>query len=290
VGDLSSHLGRASATGIPDEDGPRPSRVEYMGRKAVLLANDEGPAVVETVGGMMPEFGLRRGRGVLNAHWASGLPRTTPARRSRPTGTAPTWIGEAPVPSSRGDFPLQARASAQAAYRRRDRATRRTAGPPTRSGRWRGSVSRKAPAQPGRASRCAAPRRPCRLPGPAATFVLPGQPAYFTVMRNRQRQRGVAADLNVARHKHSRRSLPARPAAASSCARNVSCLAAPSGTRVRRHRHLVQGRRVLQPRHQRRSAPAGPSISASCPGMVGLDGLRHRSRTSAPGARLGAAW
>ena len=45
------------------------SRAEYMGRKAVLLANDEVQALVETVGGMMPEFGLRRGRGVLNAHW-----------------------------------------------------------------------------------------------------------------------------------------------------------------------------------------------------------------------------
>ncbi|HZF34214.1 MAG TPA: hypothetical protein VE914_10465, partial [Candidatus Angelobacter sp.] len=45
------------------------SRVEYMGRKAVFLANDEVQALVETVGGMMPEFGLRRGRGVLNAHW-----------------------------------------------------------------------------------------------------------------------------------------------------------------------------------------------------------------------------
>ena len=40
------------------------SRVEYMGRKAVFLANDEVQALVETVGGMMPEFGLRRGRGV----------------------------------------------------------------------------------------------------------------------------------------------------------------------------------------------------------------------------------
>jgi len=45
------------------------SRVEYIGRKAVLFANDEVQALVETVGGMMPEFGLRRGRGVLNAHW-----------------------------------------------------------------------------------------------------------------------------------------------------------------------------------------------------------------------------
>src|SRR5205823_13465537 len=60
--------GAPAPRGIPMKTA-KASRVEYMGRKAVLFANDEVQALVETVGGMMPEFGLRRGRGVLNAHW-----------------------------------------------------------------------------------------------------------------------------------------------------------------------------------------------------------------------------
>jgi hypothetical protein len=44
-------------------------RVEYMGKRAVVLANDEVRTVVEAAGGMVPEFGVRRGTAVLNAHW-----------------------------------------------------------------------------------------------------------------------------------------------------------------------------------------------------------------------------
>src|SRR3989442_15504417 len=79
------------------------SRVAYMGRKAVLLANDDVQALVETVGGMMPEFGLRRGRGVLNAHWLpdfrdnSGAP-FTPDRHGGYWKAKPLYL----IP---GDFP-----------------------------------------------------------------------------------------------------------------------------------------------------------------------------------------
>jgi hypothetical protein len=44
-------------------------RVEYMGKRAVLLANDEIRTLVEAKGGMVPEFGVRRGSAVVNAHW-----------------------------------------------------------------------------------------------------------------------------------------------------------------------------------------------------------------------------
>lgn len=44
-------------------------RVEYMGKRAVLLANDEVRALIESAGGMVPEFGVRRGTSVTNAHW-----------------------------------------------------------------------------------------------------------------------------------------------------------------------------------------------------------------------------
>jgi hypothetical protein len=44
-------------------------RVEYMGKRAVVLANDDIRTVIELAGAMVPEFGVRRGSGVLNAHW-----------------------------------------------------------------------------------------------------------------------------------------------------------------------------------------------------------------------------
>jgi hypothetical protein len=44
-------------------------RVEYTGRRAVLLANDQVRTLVEAGGGMVPEFGVRRGAAVVNAHW-----------------------------------------------------------------------------------------------------------------------------------------------------------------------------------------------------------------------------
>lgn len=44
-------------------------RVEYMGKRAVLLANEEIRTLIEARGGMVPEFGLRRGSAVVNAHW-----------------------------------------------------------------------------------------------------------------------------------------------------------------------------------------------------------------------------
>ncbi len=44
-------------------------RVEYMGKRAVVLGNELVRTVVESAGGMVPEFGVRRGAAVLNAHW-----------------------------------------------------------------------------------------------------------------------------------------------------------------------------------------------------------------------------
>ncbi len=44
-------------------------RVAYMGKRAVVLGNDEVRTVIEAAGAMVPEFGVRRGAAVLNAHW-----------------------------------------------------------------------------------------------------------------------------------------------------------------------------------------------------------------------------
>ncbi|HET6413372.1 MAG TPA: hypothetical protein VFG53_15035 [Anaeromyxobacter sp.] len=49
--------------------GSEAKRVEYMGKRAVVLGNEQVRTVIEAAGGMVPEFGVRRGTAVLNAHW-----------------------------------------------------------------------------------------------------------------------------------------------------------------------------------------------------------------------------
>jgi hypothetical protein len=55
-------------------------RVAYMGKRSLVLGNDEVRMVIEAAGAMVPEFGVRRGSAVLNAHWipdfrdSSGMP------------------------------------------------------------------------------------------------------------------------------------------------------------------------------------------------------------------------
>jgi hypothetical protein len=44
-------------------------RISYLGRTGVVLENGEVRMLVDAEGGMVPEFGLRRGHGVVNAHW-----------------------------------------------------------------------------------------------------------------------------------------------------------------------------------------------------------------------------
>ena len=54
--------------------------VSYGGRSSVSLSNEKVRAVVDVLGGMVPEFSLRRGKAGLNAHWippfrgSSGMP------------------------------------------------------------------------------------------------------------------------------------------------------------------------------------------------------------------------
>jgi hypothetical protein len=43
--------------------------IHYMGRESVLLESGEARAIIDKLGGMMPEFSIRRGKGFLNAHW-----------------------------------------------------------------------------------------------------------------------------------------------------------------------------------------------------------------------------
>jgi hypothetical protein len=48
-------------------------RVDYVGKKSLSLSNGWVRAVIDCLGGMMPEFSLRRGKGGINAHWIPGF-------------------------------------------------------------------------------------------------------------------------------------------------------------------------------------------------------------------------
>ncbi|MFZ4616992.1 MAG: hypothetical protein ACOYM2_12455 [Rectinemataceae bacterium] len=69
------------------ETGITARTVSDAGRKAVCLENASVRTVICAQGGMMPEFGLKRGRGLLNAHWIpewranSGLPWSPAAHK-----------------------------------------------------------------------------------------------------------------------------------------------------------------------------------------------------------------
>lgn len=44
-------------------------RIAYFGRNSVLLSNEKVRAIIDDLGGMMPEFSLKKGKGAINAHW-----------------------------------------------------------------------------------------------------------------------------------------------------------------------------------------------------------------------------
>lgn len=44
-------------------------RIAYFGRNSVLLSNEKVRAIIDDLGGMMPEFSLKKGKGAVNAHW-----------------------------------------------------------------------------------------------------------------------------------------------------------------------------------------------------------------------------
>lgn len=78
-------------------------RVEYMGRQAVVLSNDQVVTVVEAVGGMVPVFAARRGASVLNAHWLPDFRDTSGAPWSEAVH-APYWKVKL-LHQIAGDFP-----------------------------------------------------------------------------------------------------------------------------------------------------------------------------------------
>jgi hypothetical protein len=201
----------------------------------VLLANDEVQALVETVGGMMPEFGLRRGRGVLNAHWLpdfrdnSGAPFTADRHGAYWKAKLLYLIA--------GDFPCSPSFGPGCVvdgielpphgWTANEEWTVEGLGVEEGSGAaWaRFSLRSPAPAMPLAWSRC--------------DLVLPGQPAYFTVMRIANGGGEAAQAINVARHNTLGAPFLQAGCRIHLCAERF--LAAPSGTEFDDTGRLVPG-------------------------------------------------
>ncbi len=78
-------------------------RVEYQGRKAVRLMNGKVRALIDQAGGMMPEFGLERGKATANVHWIPGF-RGNSGRPWDPKTQADYWKVKL-LHQIAGDFP-----------------------------------------------------------------------------------------------------------------------------------------------------------------------------------------
>jgi len=209
-------------------------RVEYMSRRAVLLSNERAVAAVEAVGGMVPVFGLRRGAAVENAHWIPDFRDTSGAPWSE-AAHAPFWK----VPLLRnlaGDFPCtpsfggvcQVDGAVQPihGWAANHEWTLEAAGVDAESGaayaRW--TLPSPSVAMP--------------LHHDKLDLVLPGQPAYFSLVRLRNAGPAPAA-VNLVRH-----NTVGPPFLAPGCRLSVSAdrfMTAPEGTEFDATGRLLQG-------------------------------------------------
>ena len=209
-------------------------RIEYMGRSSVLLANGEVRAVVDALGGMMPEFGVRHGPGTLNAHWIPDF-RGTDGAGFSPERDGPYWKAKL-LYLIAGDFPCSPNFGPGGVVDGVEL-------PP------HGFCANEAWSIEGvgqdPASGAAFARFALKSPDPAmpllyrkCDFVFPGQPAYFSLMRIANQGRKPLA-INLARHNTLGAPFLQAGCRLSLCAERF--MVAPSGTEFDDTGCLAQG-------------------------------------------------
>jgi hypothetical protein len=77
--------------------------IRYFGRNSIVLSNEKVRAVIDDLGGMVPEFSLRKGRGAINAHWIPDF-RGNSGQPWNPATHALYWKGKI-LYILAGDFP-----------------------------------------------------------------------------------------------------------------------------------------------------------------------------------------
>lgn len=236
-------------------------RVEYMGKRAVVLGNDQVRTVIEAAGGMVPEFGVRRGAAVLNAHWipdfrdVSGTPYSQAAHGKY-------WKVKL-LHMLAGDFPCSPSFGAPCevdgivhpvhGWAANEEWTINGAGTDAAAGAaWaRTTLHSPAPAMP--------------LTWEKTDLVFAGQPAYFSLIR--VRNAGAApVTVNLVRH-----NTVGAPFLAAGCRISVSAdrfMAAPEGTEFDATGRLLQGGQF----ESLAAAPlrgGGTADLREVPGMIG---------------------
>ncbi|MGC3997356.1 MAG: hypothetical protein QM767_07575 [Anaeromyxobacter sp.] len=170
-------------------------QVGYMGRRAVALSAGQASLVVDELGGMVPVFGLRRGAGLLNAHWIPEF-RDTSGQPWSEAAHGAYWKGKL-LHHLAGDFPCAPSFgppctvdgvehpahgwTAEEAWRLEAAGVDEATGAPFA----RFALESPAPGLPLSFQRC--------------DLLLPGAPAYASVLRIRNRGAAPVA-VNAARH------------------------------------------------------------------------------------------
>jgi hypothetical protein len=77
--------------------------IQYFGRNAIVLSNGRVRAVIDDLGGMTPEFSLKRGKGAINAHWIPDF-RSNSGQPWDARVHAPYWKGQV-LYTLAGSFP-----------------------------------------------------------------------------------------------------------------------------------------------------------------------------------------
>jgi hypothetical protein len=174
-------------------------RIEYLGRSSTLLANGRIRAVVDAVGGMMPEFSLSRGKGGINSHWVPEF-RDNSGRPWSAAEHAAYWKAKV-LYNIAGDFPCSPNFGG-------DGPVDGVELPPhgwTANEEW--TIEEVGTAAKAAAKAAAADARfSLRSPSPThpharkkCDHVLEGQSAYYSVMRIRNEGTKPVA-INLARH------------------------------------------------------------------------------------------
>ncbi len=78
-------------------------RIRYLGRDATVLSNEIVRVVIDDLGGMMPEFSLKRGKGAINAHWIPDF-RSNSGQSWDPRVHSSYWKGKV-LYNIAGNFP-----------------------------------------------------------------------------------------------------------------------------------------------------------------------------------------
>jgi len=235
--------------------------ISYLGRQAVNLENDQVRAVIDALGGMMPEFSLKRGQGAVNAHWTPAF-RDNSGRSYDPAEHAGYWKVKL-LYLIAGDFPCSPNFGAPCtvdgvelpphgwAANEAWALTGLGVVPEAGLAFARATLASPEPAMPLAWSKC--------------DLVLDGQPAYYSVIRVRNAGSRPLA-INLTRHNTA-----GAPFLQAGCRISLAAdrfQAAPEGTEFDATGRLLQGA-LFSDLAQAPLRAGGTADLTEVPGMIG---------------------